>query len=321
MAKGKGNLDSLNKRMGGGNPPSDSASHIGDAVYWGLSEMRITPADLTALFIKHNLNLVDIIPPDPKPEAVFRRAIHQAKVEAKRRGENGILIRGENGILIREIENTDDALVFGIVDEERVQSNGPATTGLFSKTLEHETVDRVCFYKNSEAVAYDNGHELSEWIVDRFNEEVGTISTSGILSMLRSAMDRFKAFPIRDRGGIYFVAADFSYKLEALRNIVSDLGGGCHLDVLNLYSTQASTKSLARSAKSALEDDLNSLKEELDKFSSGGARERTIEKRFETLSDLRERVGMYSAMLGFAKDEIEGGLKKAEEQIRKLLGA
>lgn len=305
-------IEQINSRMGNTNGPTE---HIGDGVFWSVSDARVEPSTLRSLFDERDLP-VDVIPKDPKPETGFRRAITRAQTKQSHRNLHAD--KEDEQFLLRKIDEDSDSIVWGVVQETKTQGT-PTSGSLISTTLDHHTVDRIVFDKVSGRVVSDNGHELSDVVSRMYQEEVGMFNSSDILEVLRRTVDRFMAIPIRPSGGIYFVPSRYADDLERLREVVGLVSTGSFIGVMNLFGTPDSQEALTRSTLEDMETSLNRLQEELKDFSDT-TRQSTLEDRADRLRDLRERVEMYSSILGFAKDGLEQGFQEAERTLQKMLG-
>lgn len=305
-------IDNINSRMA-----ATGAEHIGDGVFWSINDVGVEPSTLRELFTENNLP-TDVIPKDPKPEAGFRRAIYRAQTRQSHR--NLTAGKEDEQFLLRKIDEDSETIAWGVIEERKTQG-APTVNSLITATLDHHTVDRLTFDKQSGRIHSETNHDLSRIVSVLFEEEVGKFNSHDILEVLRSMMDRFMAVPIRPSGGIYFVPDKYAEDLANLRKVISQISQGSFIGVINLFGTPDSQEALTRSALEDLESSLNRLQDELNNFASTDTTRRsTIDDRAERLRDLRERVEMYSSILGFAKSGLEQGLDAAEKTLGKMLG-
>jgi hypothetical protein len=121
-------------------------------------------------------------------------------------------------------------------------------------------------------------------------------------------------FPIRDKGGCYFVPQEHAPFVDKVQAFLGKLNGK-----LNRFPVPAGTPHGDRSVKDAVAGGIASLIEEhRAAVAAFGAetRESTIERAAERIRLARHKVSAYSAYLQEERDRLERGLAEAAKELR-----
>lgn len=273
-----------------------AGEHLGDLVWWTLSEAAVSRATLEALWAGAGLSEA-LLPEPPTVEKALKTAIRTCQV-------------GVADKLIRLGKDADDELVFAIIDERRVGDG----------SLEHHQEARVILNRATEHLGADApDHALVVSIKDRFDKLRSTHTADDVRRMLVRALRSFAAVTLREGGGIYWVPRTFERDVRRLEQAVGSLGSS-KLYVIPVHHTVAAASTLGEVAKGSLETELAALQEELRAFQAEPPdRTSTLERRLHAFAALKTRAQLYRDVLKVQVDDLEGQLDAMGKAVEQLL--
>jgi hypothetical protein len=275
-----------------------AGEHLGDLVWWTLSEAGVSRATLEALWTGAGLSDA-LLPEPPTAEKALKTAVRSCQV--------GVVDK-----LIRLGKDADDELVFAIIDERRVGDG----------SLEHHQEARVILNRVTEHLGADApDHALVVAIRERFEELRSTQTADDVRRMLVRALRSFAAVTLREGGGVYWVPRTFQRDVRRLEEAVARLGSS-KLYVIPVHHTAAAASTLGEVAKGSLETELAALQEELRAFQAEPPdRTSTLERRLDAFAALKTRAQLYRDVLKVQVDDLEGQLDAMGNAVEQLLHA
>jgi hypothetical protein len=276
----------------------NAGEHLGDLVWWTLSEAAVSRVTLEALWTGAGLSDA-LLPEPPTAEKALKNAVRACQV-------------GVADKLVRVGKDADDELVFAIIDERRVGDG----------SLEHHQEARVILQRPLAQLVLDvPGHALAVRIKDAFEELRSTHTADDVRRMLVRALRSFAAVTLREGGGVYWVPRTFQRDVRRLEEAVGSLGSS-KLYVIPVHHTPAAASTLGEVAKGSLETELAALQEELREFQAEPPdRTSTLERRLEAFAALKTRAQLYRDVLKVQVDDLEGQLDTMGAAVEQLLQA
>lgn len=289
----KGALDRINKLQG------KDGDKIGVITYWSCRG-SIPVGELRALFKKHKLP-DEWLPPDIRESAAFRKAINAARGKVP-------------GYLLRPIVDTDEKIVWGVVKE---------TIDEVNVDLHHDTEAKVIFRKRDGAVNVKGSGEaakLARIVKDSYDGLTEVYISRDLQRMLKRNIGRdMGSVTLRDGGGFYFTPPRFLPLIEKHKAVIEEIGGSS-LGILVLNDHEANKATVGGDTRRSLEEQLVTIKTELEEFRTSNPREKTLAEKLEEYKSLKARCDTYADMLGIQVDDLKTGINDCAQQMRALLG-
>lgn len=270
---------------------------LGDLCWWALNGATITHVDLVTLADKHGLDH-RYLPGEVKPSTAFRRAWRSAAR------------RLPAGHMLREIADTPDELVVGLVEER------PDADAL---DLDYRVIVRLTWSKTHESISADRGHDVVDQVRALYRAHLDH-GADDVRAMLTGFV-REAGLSIRESGGVYVVPPARSATLRALAGVVGDIGAN-RVFTLPIVDHEGARDTLAEMARATLDDEIRAVEEELEAFAASDAetRESTLARRVEKFDALRARVGLFAATLSFKADALSERIARLQGGLRQQLG-
>jgi hypothetical protein len=270
--------------------------HIGDLVWWSLSEARVDRVRLTVVWDEAGLP-PELLPEPPSAEKAFKAAIKEATV-------------GQHGRLIRLAVETPNEIVYGVVQENR-HGNG---------TLDYHQEARVTLDRNRDQLSSDvPGHDLVFEVMRRFEVLKTTHVADDVRRAITRTLDTLAAVMLRPSGGVYWVPAPFAAKVRQLQVAVQKIGLST-MSVLPVHRSAEAEQTLGEVAKASIEDELAALRTEIDGFVAlPPERTSTLERRLEAFAALRDRAKLYRSVLAVTVVDLDHQLGNMAATVEALI--
>lgn len=290
----KGAAERINQLQG------KDGDKIGLITYWSC-EGSIAVADLQELFTKHGLEQ-EWFPPSIRGSAAFRKALAVARNRV-------------SGYILRPIVDDDDKIVWGIVRE---------TVDKVKVDLAHATEAKVAYKKDTEEVRCKGTGQalaLAEEVKAAYANLTETFIARDIQRMLKRNIGRdMGSITLRRGGGFYFTPPKFLGLIEKHKAIVDEINES-DMGILVLTDAHAvNKKTVGADTRRSLEDDLNEVKAEIERYRTSSPREDTLERRLEEFKALKARCSMYSNMLGIQVKDLHQGINDCAKQLKGIIG-
>lgn len=280
---------------------SASGEVIGIISYWSLDEVWIKVTELQALFAKHGLDEDAWFPPRIQGSTAFRKSLRQVKKD--------------KGYILRPILETDEKIIYGVVREDVDEANAD---------LEYECEAKVAYSKKTESV-HTKGKgaalAIADQVKDVFDEMTETFVNWDVQRMLRRNIGReMSSITLRRGGGFYFSLPQHLPDIEKHQAVVEDIGSSDMGIVVVKQDDKHNKRTVGRDTRRSLEDDLNEVKVELEKFKTKTPRESTLEDRLNEFKSLKAKCDMYASMLDIQVSDLKQGVDDCAQQVRALIG-
>jgi hypothetical protein len=275
---------------------SHGGQHIGDIVYWTLSEARIDRSTLEKIWSGAQL-APEFLPDPPTAEKALKVAVREAAI-------------GQPDRLIRLGKEDEAEIVFAVVRETR-HADG-------SVAYQQET--RVILDRQAESVSSDDAsHDLAGSIAVRFGELRSTHTPDDIRRAMMKILDACAAVTLRDHGGVYWVPAQYAELVRRLQVAIEQIGSS-RVYLLPVHASADANRTLGEAAKIAIEDDLARLKAEVEGFvSSPPDRPSTLVRRLDAFDALKTRAALYRDALQVHVQDLDKALADLTASVETLL--
>jgi hypothetical protein len=278
------------------NTLSEGQDHLGDLVWWSLSDARIDRASLTAIWTDAGLP-AELLPEEPNAERAFKTAIKEAQV-------------GQPGRLLRLAVDTEAEIVFGVVREDR-RGDG---------SLDYHQEARVALNRQREQLTTDAAsHDLVVDVTRRFAVLKTTHVADDVRRTLVRSLEGFAAVTLRPSGGIYWVPSPYAAQLRRLQTAIQKVGHST-VSVLPVHRSTEAEATLANVARGSIEDELAMLATEIEGFvTAPPERASTLQRRLEAFETLRDRAKLYRSVLSIQVTDLETQLGRMTATVEGLI--
>jgi hypothetical protein len=278
---------------------SNAGHHLGDVLWWQLTEARIAQSHLKRIWTDHHLN-PDWLPEPATAEKAFRGAVKESQV-------------GQADHLVRLGREDDDHLIFAIVHESR-SGNGD---------VHHKQIAKVALDKHNtaELSCDDPLNELFVAISAAYQRLLTTFTPDDLRRSILKVLDACAAITLRDHGGVYWVPATYAETLRHLKAAVAFLGHS-RLDLLPIHNSQEGNQTLSTAVRESMTEDIRSLRAEIDSFLQAPPdRASTLVRRLEAFDALRNKAQLYNSILQVQVMDLEADLNQLTLHVEGLLAA
>ncbi|MBI1944681.1 MAG: hypothetical protein HYS27_03235 [Deltaproteobacteria bacterium] len=272
------------------------AGLLGTLFWWDLGNNRV---DHERLVERADAAALDrsLLPPAIKPATGFRRAWRAA---ARRIGDD---------LLLREIADTPDQIVVGVVREQ---------PDVLNLDLRYQVLARATFDKKADAITILEQHPILDGLGALF-EHFSAVTTEDVRAMVLAFVRR-SGLSIRHAGGVYFIPPALSETLRALGDLLPQIGQNTvwTLPVADLGDASVTLGALARDT---LDAEITAVEAELAAFDARDVKTRdsTLQRRLKTFEELRGRTNLMAGALSFRADALHEKLVALEGEVQRRL--
>ncbi len=177
------------------------------------------------------------------------------------------------------------------------------------------TLDRV-----SELVTTDQpGHDLAEAIHAAFIRLRHTHTPDDIRRAMTKTLDSCAAVTLREHGGVYWVPAPYAETVRRLQLAIERIGTS-RVYLLPVHKSDAASKTLGDVAKSAVEQELEALRQEVQGFlAAPPARISTLVHRLDAFESLKAKASLYKQILEVQVTDLDQTLGELAGSVERLL--
>lgn len=306
---------------------------LGHIVMWRLGGIAVKHAAL--LNVLDAAGLAEFAPKEPTLVASIGRAVtawvkDRAELDGgpKLVSLNAQVAEDEEGTgratrsMIRKIDSKDsDWLVFSVITED---------INLRALGLSYETDLRVLVHKTNlnmlvTATSYGEVDAEStrmievEQAIAAHWQYYKDLHTSGDLSrIVQTIVAGLDSVPLRKEGGVYFVPAKNTARIQTLNNLITTLPSAAtqlntsYFVALPQANVEGIRNQLAPAIKEGIMDELGSLRTVLQRFieqqKNGSVRAETIQSRLDQYARVAEKLDLHADILGFRRSAIQPDL-------------
>jgi len=210
----------------------------------------------------------------------------------------------------------------------KLSENGAEMKFQFTAESRDESLARLA-YNYEAAVTLDKvtgkvtcaeSPELEAKAQKLVNDAADVRSPADITRMVQTLFDReADLFPVREKGGVYFVPAKFEPFLEKVELFITAVGGN-----IRRFPVPVGTASGDKSVKASVEEGMAGFVAEhvaaIEAFDDT-TRDSTLEKMVERINNTRFKAEAYADFLGEQKAAVEEALAEARKLLRQKVAA
>lgn len=275
---------------------STTGEHLGDLVWWTLSDAAVARTSLEAAWAGANLPL-ELLPEPPTAEKALKTAVREVAL-------------GKPDMLIRLGLENEHTIIFAVV-RERKEADGSV---IFTQEA------RVVMDRATENVTTDQPtHLVAMGMTDAFHRLRTTHTADDVRRTVVRTLHGMAAITLRDGGGIYWVPKNHADALRRLQGAVQRIGSS-RMYLLPVHASEDATRTLGDAAKLSIEEDLSALQSEIDGFlQSPPDRPSTLVRRFDAFEALRQRAELYHQVLKVQVEALDTRLVSMAQAVETLL--
>lgn len=275
---------------------SNGDEHLGDLIWWSLSDARIDREALVSIWNDASLP-TELLPEPPAAEKAFKAAVKEAQV-------------GQAGRLLRLAVETDAEIVYGVIREDRFGDG----------RLMYAQEARITLKRDRECVSADAPlHDIATDVVRRFEVLKSTHVSDDVRRMLVRTLETFAAVAVRPSGGVYWCPAPFAEQLRRLQTAIQRIGRST-VSVLPVHRSAEAEQTLGEVARGSIEDELAALRVEIAGFvETPPDRTSTLERRLDAFEALRGRAKLYRNVLAIQVTDLDQQLDSMTATVSGLI--
>lgn len=275
---------------------SSAGQHLGDLVFWSLSDAEIQRSTLEAIWANAGMP-PGLLPEPPTAEKAMKVAVRECAV-------------GHPEHLLRLGKEDANEIVFAVVHEHR-QGDG---------SLVYDQEARIQLDRVNEQVYADSPtHELVVAVRAAFSRLRMTHTADDVRRAIVKSLRSFSAVTLRDGGGVYWVPRPYAGQLRQLRSAIEQIGASAFY-LLPVHENEDSSRTLGNVAKACVEEELAALKKEIDGFMIAPPdRPSTLMRRLESFDALRAKAKLYRDILNVHVNDLDSQLASLETSVEELL--
>lgn len=270
--------------------------HLGDVLWWSLSDARIDRSSLEVLWAGTGLD-AELLPDAPTAEKALKLAVREAQV-------------GNQDRLIRLGKETGDEIVYSVVHEKR-SADG---------SLDYSTEARMTLDRQREVFGSDHPtHDLVASVEARFKMYRTTHHPDDVRRTIVKTLNSLAAVTLRENGGIYWVPAPFAETTRRLQTAIEKIGAS-RVYLLPLHKSADAEKTLGEIAKGSIEVELAALQTEIAAFvQAPPERGSTLIRRFDAFEALRGKAKLYRDVLAIEVQGLDQQLDTLSATVEQML--
>ncbi|MEW5848039.1 MAG: DUF6744 family protein [Myxococcota bacterium] len=278
------------------NALTTSGNHLGDLVWWTLSDAAVDRATLESTWNNAKLP-VELLPEPPTAEKALKVSVRETAV-------------GKPDLLIRLGKEDEQQIIFAVVREHR-QPDG-------SVTFTQEA--RIVLDRATERLTADSAsHPAAHGVLTAFARLRTTHTADDVRRTVVRTLHGMAAITLRDGGGIYWVPKTHADGLRRLQGAVERIGSS-RMYLLPVHDSADANRTLGEAAKLSIEEDLAGLQAEIDGFlQSPPDRPSTLVRRFDAFEALRQRAELYHQVLKVQVEALDTRLVSMARAVETLL--
>lgn len=270
--------------------------HLGDMVWWTLAEAKIQRSTLEKLWLAAQLPM-NLLPEEPTAEKALKTAVRETGV-------------GQADRLIRLGKEDEVEVVYAIVREHRHPDG----------SVSYSQESRVLFDRKNETITADDpALDLVAAITARFVELRSTHTADDVRRAMLRVLESCASVTLRNGGGVYWVPAPYAETVRRLQRAIEGIGSS-RVYLLPVHQSDDAGRTLGDAAKMAIEDELTTLKTEIEGFlASPPERVSTLVRRLDAFEALRSRATLYREILAVQVTDLDKTIDELTEKVEGLL--
>jgi hypothetical protein len=277
---------------------------MGCLVGWSLSKISIPQLQADIFAEQFDLKK-DFGFPRLRISSGYRRAIRSISAKGEHDAKEYVPIR---------IRDDKEFVSHALVSPELVNSDGTFNTDVnFNASL------KVGFNKQGltfeeQMISSDPEHPLIKEIYEKTKRNAANFSANDIRTAFQRAFSKWNALRILPNGGLWWIPEQFSHKVQAWKNFLNAVSSDSTVIIIPTFNNKETVESLKTAATTSINSKLDTIKLEIKNFSES-TRESTLDKKIESLKELKKRAAFYQSVLNLQIDNIEKSVNEVEEEV------
>lgn len=232
---------------------------LGRIVVFTIYDHPIRLSEVTASFSRLGLNPAYLPKPNKRHDAFKKATKELDRVQYD-------MTSGRTGnLLCREVSSTNDYIVRQITREIRDKANRKLT---YTEAIHvrymrgNENLIHVVREENLEAEEVAAIKGFARRIKDRYDYHADFLDNMKIRAMVRDYLKHLNCVEIKP--GVYYVNCSKDDELHRLAELVNDLGGGCHMNMIPIVNIERERRYITRMFEREAADQLSGIKKEIE---------------------------------------------------------
>lgn len=151
---------------------------------------------------------------------------------------------------------------------------------------------------------------------------LGNVHADVVRDWVTNELRKMNAVVARRSGGLWFVAAEYADRVEALDSVLA--GMGCTLYSHPVYDTSTWRTNTAGFVEQDLLGEFRNMKSDLDDLmdeakGAGEVRKYKLETMLSRFKKLEEKEGMYESLLQVTIEDLQSGVETVKKQITNMM--
>ena len=263
-------------------------TEFGAVVSWNCYNVKVSRQALVEALDTHSI--VGVLPRKPGQATYLKRAL------------DNVLEEG----MVRKIGEDDLKCSFAVVEEH---------TSLVSADWAGEQVEAVTLLKESGDLIIKKDTPITRKLREELAAQTGNLTSADIGSTLIQCIVKVaKGFPMRDRGGVYFVAHKHFAILDAMEAALQECisEGRIHVQRLSVVAGPREAQDLALLVSQRITEDVVELRQQATKYAKDliNCRPAAFGNRITALQDISKKLMLYRDTLGVRFSEQQEFIEK-----------
>lgn len=279
---------------------ADAAAGLGALVWWSLTNTRVSPDRLRIILAEEGAD--PSIVPDIDQAPAVKRAVRAWSVGRGKADRYRAEVAGEDA---------NGNITIGVLKREQVSAD----------EVRWNQIDRLVFDAKAAAWALV-GSTVQATEFRAAADEVRFYLDHDFIrpEVIQRALGAMQAITLRDRGGVYFVAATYAEDLDRLARIVARIGA-CHLDIVHAQGTPSSVASIGRGVEASLLADLGEVKDRISGWleSARNVSSTSSASVLTSLSEIQGRATLYADALGYTLDDLRDSITACHDEALRII--
>ena len=263
-------------------------TEFGAVVSWNCHGVKVLRQALVEALESHGIT--GVMPRQPGQATYLKRAL------------DAVLQTG----MVRKIGEDDFKCSFAVVEEH---------TELVNADWSGEQVEAVTLLKESGDLIIKKDTPITRKLREELAAQTGNLTSADIGSMLIQCIVKVaNGFPMRDRGGVYFVAHKHFGILDAMEAALAECvsEGRIHVQRLAVVAGPREAQDLALLVSQRITEDVIELRKQATKYAQDliNCRPAAFGNRIQTLQSIGQKLLLYRDTLGVKFEEQQKFIEK-----------
>jgi hypothetical protein len=276
--------------------------HIGDLVAWNCSSIDVPRAFAREVFQAQGFGRFVV---DVDPATALSRAVHE--------------VHRPSSLLVRPFARPkgDTPVAVGIYVQSATQGESGDEYVCGARCRIDVCSSSVVALPPDGGAAVDLALAHAQEVAEQANHLILHCETRDISAAMVSVIRELSGIPLRDRGGFYFLPPSTSNTWRHMKSGLEQLGvEPIRIEMHDALENVAVAKA---AAKGALDADIASLVEDLERATTEGMRKHAIARRVDVCRELAAKAELYRGVLADMADQIAARVARLQREFERQL--